>query len=78
MEKSQNSRNQGFSYFFWLIMEGSRSGYIQIMMEQGMEAQNFRILWMQIRIHNTAVLTGVVVINEGTREFHVWGFFEKN
>ncbi len=23
---SQNSRNQGFSYYFWLVMVGSRSG----------------------------------------------------
>ncbi len=26
IKMSQNSRNQGFSYSFWLVMEGSRSG----------------------------------------------------
>ncbi len=34
-ERSQNSRYQGFSYLFYLMMEGSgpRSGYVQIMID---------------------------------------------
>jgi hypothetical protein len=28
-QKSQNSRNQGFSYYFCLLIEGSRSGRAQ-------------------------------------------------
>jgi hypothetical protein len=31
IKKTQNTRNQGFSYCFCLIMEGS--GYVQIMMD---------------------------------------------
>jgi hypothetical protein len=31
LKKSQNSRNQGFSYFLYLLMEGSGSGSIQMM-----------------------------------------------
>ncbi len=41
IKKSQNSRNQGFSYYFCLMMEGSRSGRFK----------NIRIL--RIQIHNT-------------------------
>jgi hypothetical protein len=38
-KKSKNSKNQGFSYFFCLLMEGSGSGIL--------------ILRIRIRIHNT-------------------------
>jgi hypothetical protein len=33
IKKSQNSRNQGFSYYFCLMMEGSVSGSVQIWMD---------------------------------------------
>ncbi len=33
LKKSQNSRNQGFSYFFYLMIKGSRSGSVQTMTE---------------------------------------------
>jgi hypothetical protein len=41
---SHNSRNQGFFYYFCLMMEGSRSG----------RSKNISILWILILIHNTA------------------------
>ncbi len=57
MEKSrqkeaQNSRNQGFSYFFvWMLIEGAgtmRFGLIRI---------------LRIRIHNTGYLTPILRLN---------------
>jgi hypothetical protein len=35
IKKSQNSRNQGFSSFFCLLMEGSGFGSVQIYKESG-------------------------------------------
>ncbi len=42
-KESQNSRNQGFSYYFCMMMEGSGSG----------RPKNMWIRWIRIRIRNT-------------------------
>jgi hypothetical protein len=46
----QNSRNQGFSYYFCLTIEGA--GFVQIMRDPGCP-KNLRI--PRIQIHNTAI-----------------------
>ncbi len=43
---SQNSRNQGFSYYFCMMIEGSGSG--------SWRPKNTWIRWIRIRIRNTA------------------------
>jgi hypothetical protein len=51
---SQNSRNQGFSYYFCLMIEGSGSGSIPLTNGPGSgRPKNIRI---RIRIRNTAFL----------------------
>ncbi len=54
--KSQNGRNQDFSYFFCLMIEGSGSeaGFVPLTSGSGWPS-NIRILW--IRIRKTAQLT---------------------
>ncbi len=42
---SQNSRNQGFSYYFCMLIEGSG------------RPKNMWIRWIRIRIHNTGMYT---------------------
>ncbi len=55
-KKSQNSRNHGFSYYFCLMLEGSRSGSIPLTNGSGSRRpKNMWIPW--IRIRNTAVKT---------------------
>ncbi len=60
LKKSLNSRNQGFSYFFCLVIEGSRSGSgsgsIPLTDGSGSgsrRSKNMRIRWIRIRIGNT-------------------------
>ncbi len=48
--KSQNSRNQGFSYYFCLLMEGS--GSIPLTNGSGFGSGRLKNMW--IRIRNTA------------------------
>ncbi len=57
-KKSQSSRNQGFSYFFCLVIEGSRAGAESIPLANGSgyrRPKNMWIRWIRwIRIRNTA------------------------
>ncbi len=48
-KESQNSRNQGFSYYFCMIIEGSGSGSIPIISGSG-RPKNMWIRWIRIRI----------------------------
>jgi hypothetical protein len=50
-KKSQNSRNQGYTYFLCLLMKGS--GYVQIMTGSG-SGRPKNILILRIPIHNNA------------------------
>jgi hypothetical protein len=53
-KESQNSRNQGFSYNFCMIIEGSGSGSIPLTSGSGSwRSKNMWILWIRIRIRNT-------------------------
>ncbi len=49
MKKLQNSRNQGFSYYFFLTIEGSRSGSVPLTNRSGSR----RPKHIRIRIRNT-------------------------
>jgi hypothetical protein len=52
-KESQNSRNQGFSYYFCMMKEGSGSGSIPLTSGSGSgRPKNMWIRW--IRIRNTA------------------------
>jgi hypothetical protein len=52
-KESQNSRNQGFSYYFCMMIEGSGSGSIPLTSGSGSgRPKNMWIRW--IRIRNTA------------------------
>ncbi len=58
-KKSQNSRNQGFSYYFCLMIEGSGSGSIPLTNGSGSGSRRPKNTWIQwtrirIRIRNTA------------------------
>ncbi len=55
-KESQNSRNQGFSYYFCIMIEGSRSGSIPLTNGSGSGSRrpkNMWIRWIRIRIRNT-------------------------
>ncbi len=52
-KKSQNSRNQGFSYYVCLLIEGSGSGSIPLTNGSGSgRPKNMWIQWIRIRIWN--------------------------
>jgi hypothetical protein len=53
IKKSQNMRYQGFSYYFCMMIEGSRSGPIPL--TSGSESGRPKNTW--IRIRNTALDT---------------------
>ncbi len=62
-KKSQNRRNQGFSYYFCLMLEGSGSGSIPLTNGTGSGSGSWRPknmwirgIWIRIRIRNTAVM----------------------
>ncbi len=53
-KEPQNSRNQGFSYYFSMMMEGSVSGSIPLTSGSGSgRPKNMWIRWIRIRIRNT-------------------------
>ncbi len=55
-KESQNSRNQGFSYYFWMMIEGSESGSIPLTSGSGSGSWRPKNMWIRwIRIHNTAM-----------------------
>ncbi len=58
-KKSQNSRNQGFSYYFGLMMEGSGSVSIPLTIGSGSGSRRPKNMWIRIRIRNTAWDEGV-------------------
>ncbi len=49
--KSENNKNQGFSYFFCLMIAGSESGSIPLI--NGSESRSGRPKNIRIRIRNT-------------------------
>ncbi len=51
-KESQNSRNQGFSYYFCMMIEGSGSGSIPL--TSGSGSWRPKNTWIRIRIRNTA------------------------
>ncbi len=64
-KESQNSRNQGFSYYFCMMIEGSGSGSIPLTNGSGSgRPKNMWIRWIRIRICNTGLCY----------EKPVWGF----
>ncbi len=63
-----HSRNQGFSYFFCLIIEGSRSGSMPLTTGSGSRrSKNIRIrrIRIRIRIRNTAVCNKIIYTFSG-------------
>jgi hypothetical protein len=58
-QESLNSRNQGFSYYFCMIIEGSGSGAGSIPMTSGSGSRSWRPknMWIRwIRIRNTGCM----------------------
>ncbi len=55
-KESKKSRNQGFSYYFYMMIEGSRagSGSIPLTNESGSGSGRPKNRWIRIRIPNTA------------------------
>jgi hypothetical protein len=54
LKESQNSRNQGFSYYFCMMIEGFGAGSIPLTSGSGSgRPKNMWIRW--IRIRNTAI-----------------------
>ncbi len=51
-KKSQNSRNQGFSYYFCLMIEGTGSGSVPLTNGSG-SRRSINIWILQIRVRNT-------------------------
>ncbi len=53
-KESQNSRNQCYSYYFCMMIEGSGSGSIPLTSRSGSgRPKNMWIRWIRIRIRNT-------------------------
>jgi hypothetical protein len=53
-KESQNSRNQGFSYYLCMIIEGSGSGSIPLNIGAGSGSRRPKNMWIRwIRIRNT-------------------------
>ena len=50
-KESKNSRNQGFSYYFCMMIEGSGSGSIPL--TSGSGSGRPKNMWIRIRIQNT-------------------------
>jgi hypothetical protein len=50
IKKSQNNRNQGFSYYFCLMMEGSEAGSVPLTNRSVFAGFRIRIDLMRIRI----------------------------
>jgi hypothetical protein len=50
-KESQNSRNQGFSYYFCMMIEGSGTGSIPLTNESG--SGRPKNMWIRIRTRNT-------------------------
>ncbi len=60
--KSQNSRNQDFSYYFCLMTEGSGSGSIPLTNKSGSGSRRPKNLRIQrIRIHNTVFISSTLM-----------------
>ncbi len=53
-KESQNSKNQGFSYYFCMIIEGSGAGSGSIHLINGSGSRRPKNMWIRIRIRNTA------------------------
>ncbi len=65
-KKSQNSRNQCFSYYFCLMIEGSRSGSIFLTNGSASGSRRPKNMWIRwirirIRIHNTDLCYALVM-----------------
>ncbi len=59
-KESQNSRNQGFSYYFCMLIEGSGAGSGSIPLTSGSGSGRPKNLWIRwIRIRNTAFADAV-------------------
>jgi hypothetical protein len=54
-KKSENSRNQGFSYYFCLMTEGSRSKPLT----SGSGSGRPKIMWIRFQIQNTGTMYDV-------------------
>jgi hypothetical protein len=54
-KESQNSRNQGFSYYFCMMIEGSgsRAGSGSVHLTTGSGSGRPKNMWIRIRIRNT-------------------------
>jgi hypothetical protein len=71
-KESQNSRNQGFSYYFCMMIEGSGSGSIPLTTRSGSgRPKNIWIRWIRIRIRNTELCLGLGL--HGVRARHDGG-----
>jgi hypothetical protein len=68
-KKSQSSRNQGFSYYFCLVMEGSGPGSGSAPLTNGSGSgsrrpKNMWIRWIRIRICKTGTSTHIVGLDQ--------------
>jgi hypothetical protein len=71
-KESQNSRNQGFSYYFCMMIEGSGSGFIPLTSGSGSGSgrpKNMWIRWIRIRIRNTGCWVTFVPLEELLADF---------
>jgi hypothetical protein len=57
-KKSLNIRNQGYSYYFCLMIEGSGSGSGSVTLTNGSGSGRLKNMWIRIRILNTAKQKG--------------------
>jgi hypothetical protein len=66
-KESQNRRNQGFSYYFCMMIEGSGS----IPLTSGSGSGRPENMWIQIRIRNTNFCQYLTIVKSGAYDL-VW------
>jgi hypothetical protein len=73
-KKSQTSRNQGFSYYFCLVIEGS--GSIPLINGSGSGSRRPKNMWIQwTRIRNTGCAHGAQIYFEDLTQYLSNAFF---
>jgi hypothetical protein len=80
-KESQDSRNQGFFYYFCMMIEGSGSGSIPLTSGSGSGSGRPKNMWIRwIRIRNTAILNRKTYskIEGKTQSYSIWSAYSWN